>query len=63
MIRVDNQNEHLALQEFLLDVLNLSCEKSKAIITKEQKEDTFRQANSYLRGILMQRFDQEGRPL
>ncbi len=62
MIHVENQNEQYALQMFLLDVLNLTCEKGKDITTKEQKEKVFRQANDYLRGILMQQFDQEGRP-
>ena len=63
MIHVENQNEQYALQMFLLDVLNLSGSEGKDSTTKKQKEEVFRQASTYLRGILMQQFDQEGKPI
>lgn len=60
MIQVENQTEQYALQMFLLDVLTLSGSEGKGATTKKQKEEVFRQASTYLRGILMQQFDQEG---
>ena len=61
MIHVENQNEQYALQMFLLDVMNLADSEGKDSTTKKQREEVFRQASIYLRGILTLRFDQEGK--